>query len=294
MKKYLIISVLLSISKISLCQVFGNETNINYNHFTLNPGASISAFKTSDPININLLHQTYTGLLDDIKVLYLDAKYDLQSNNVIGIKVFNKQKTRELTSVKLHLFYVTDVEIRENIHWSTGVDFGFANAYVGPTRSSAGGSDWALDGAISTALTAYSFYFGAAMHQITNPTLMTINKLMTLHRYYELVAIKKTKINDLWEMKNGVKGLLSPDFNTYGIDNQVIYNEQLSLLLALSSVSTPTLSVFSNKTVSMGGGYRFDLENKHLFDLALTYQLTDRLDQSNTGLFMINLGYSVK
>ena len=286
MKIVLTLSFLFLFVKIVKSQNFDTATNINYTHFTINPGAQLSSFKTDDPNNINVFHQSFVGLLSDIKSFYVDANYNLQSNNVIGFKVFTTQKTREITRPKFHLFYASKVIIKDNLNWSTGIQLGFANAYIGPTRSTAGGSDWAFDGSISTNLTLNSFSLGAGIHQFSSSTLRPVDFIFSLDRYYEIILLKQTNLNDTWELKSGLKSLLITNSITYAVDNQLIYNNQLSLLFAFAG--------FTKQNISIGGAFKFNIEEKHYLNTSLSYQINNRSTQSNAGMFMINVAYTTK
>ena len=50
--------------------------NINYNHFLVNPGASMPSFYGDDYADLNIQNQSYTGLLSDIQGLYADFTYE--------------------------------------------------------------------------------------------------------------------------------------------------------------------------------------------------------------------------
>lgn len=271
----------------SSSQNFESAININYSHFTTNLGAHLSSFKVIAPEKINLYNRSLLGIyMGDIREIYADFKYDLPSNRTIGLKVFSTQQSPELSRSKIHGFYSTEIKISNSFKWYTGIQIGLVNAYVGPTASTAGEGQWAFDGSASTHFSFNDYSIGLALHQFSSTTLSPKTYVIPLSRYLDLIALKKFEISQKLTLTSGIKALISEEFNQYNLDNNLEYNEQISALLALSGIAGYGLSV--------GGGYKFKINQKHFINAQLTYETATRMSQFNANIFKINIAYGLK
>lgn len=255
--------------------------NVNYNHFLVNPYASMPSFYGEDYSNVNIQHQTYTGLLSDIKELYGDISFE-GNNQYFGLKFFNSRQTSLFTRSKIFATYAVKVPINKNMSWVTGAQIGTANVFFGQSAVTNGGSDWGFDASLSSTLNISSWEIALAIQQIPNTILTPIIYTFELGRYVEMIVIKNFKINQDWKLKSGLRTIISRPDPQFQLDNRLQYKDIASILFSSEGLNP--------KSISIGFEYIAKLNEQQL-RTSLSYQVSDSRTNFNSGQVMIVIGY---
>lgn len=258
---------------------------MRYNHFLFNPKAHLNSFSSNDNLSqINIINQTFTGIRSDIQEFYGDAYFNLAKRHQIGIKIYNLRLTSLFTRSKAHLSYSIKIPINENIRWSTGAQLGLVNVFLGSSSVTSGGSDWDLDGSISTCLEIKSWQLGVGLHQFTNPSLTPISFEFSLLRYGEFIAMKKTEIAPKWQLTNGLIAAFSKENFAINFDNRLEFDQKMGLLLALEP--------FNSSSLSVGADYKIVSFNDGGIRMNVAYRVPLKQSTATTGQYLIGLGFT--
>lgn len=258
--------------------------NVNYNHFLVNPNAHMASFYGGDYSNVNIQHQTYTGLLSDIKELYSDIHYNSNEKHYLGIRFFNSRRTSLYTRSKAHITYAIKVPIASDINWVTGTQIGLVNVFFGQSEVTSGGSAWGFDAGLSTTLNVKEWEIGIAIQQIPSTTLNPILYTFQLSRYMESMIIKNFEIDINWKLKSGIRTIINTSDTHFQIDNRLQYKDVASILFSSEGLNP--------KSISIGFEYITQV-NDNALRTTLAYQVSDSRTTFNSGQVMIGIGYTL-
>lgn len=175
------------------------------NYLFDNPAAVILA----EPIQLRLIHSTYTGILNDVGFNYLDAsassRHKSPGRHFYGLMLYSEHETEVLHRTRAYFRYAWNTEVTSGIKLSAGVHAGFFNYSVRATSSSTGSADLVPDASVGVWLTGKKFSAGLSAQQILQNVITPVHRAFELNRYFIFITDYRLYLSENMNWLLGVK-----------------------------------------------------------------------------------------